>query len=203
MERITLPYRLILGSGSPRRKQLMEGLDLSFTVSPIPDLDEHQYPADTPPDQIPSFLAQAKSLAYPCPLEEDQLLITADTLVFIDENSGPAEILGKPQDRDAACRMLEHLSGKEHHVVTGVHLRSGNGIRLTFSDVTKVVFAPLSSEEIAYYVDKYRPYDKAGAYGVQEWIGYAGIERIEGSFYTVMGLPVHLLWKHIFTIFAR
>lgn len=182
-------YRIILGSNSPRRKELLAGLDLPFEVKVIPGLEEH-YPAGLPPEEIPVFLARQKAAAY-LPLEEDTLLITADTIVW---NHG--EVIGKPKDRQDAIRMLTSLAGHEHHVITGVCLTTQERQKC-FSSVSAVRFAPLSEEEITYYVNKYKPFDKAGAYGIQEWIGYIAVEGIEGSFYNVMGLPVQRLYREL------
>ena len=144
-------------------------------------------PADLPADEVAAFLSRLKSEAYPEPLGGKDILITADTVVIAD-----GRILGKPAGRETALDMLRSLSGRSHSVITGVTLRNGSRSR-TFDSRTKVFFKQLSDEEIDYYVDRYRPYDKAGAYGIQEWIGYVAIERIEGSFYNVMGLPVQKL----------
>ncbi|OQC57948.1 MAG: Septum formation protein Maf [Bacteroidetes bacterium ADurb.Bin013] len=200
-------YRIILGSASPRRQQLLEGTDLPFTVEPVNGLDEKHLPPETNPDEIPLLLARSKSLAFPRPLEVDELLITADTLVFskvLTETRGSNTrwtVLGKPASAREAYLMLERLSGSCHKVITGICLRFGDQKAhpepIVFSDYSLVWFMPLLQEEISYYVNKYKPYDKAGSYGVQEWIGYIGIERIEGSYFNVMGFPVHLLWKHL------
>lgn len=199
---LTFPYKLLLASASPRRKQLMQGMDLDFSVVSLPQVDELSYPDELIPQEIPPWLAQAKSNAFPRPLAPDELLITADTLVFCPTSSPQKPIvLGKPADREQACQMLERLSGAVHQVITGVHLRT-TARSLSFHDTTSVFFSRLDARQIAYYVDTYRPYDKAGAYGVQEWIGYVGIERIEGSYFNVMGLPVHKLWESLIT-FAR
>ena len=146
-----------------------------------------EYPRDLPADEVAAFLSRLKSEAYPEPLGGKDILITADTVVIAD-----GRILGKPAGRETALDMLRSLSGRSHSVITGVTLRNGSRSR-TFDSRTKVFFKQLSDEEIDYYVDRYRPYDKAGAYGIQEWIGYVAIERIEGSFYNVMGLPVQKL----------
>lgn len=182
-------YRIILGSNSPRRKELLAGLDLPFEVKVIPGLEEH-YPEELPPEEIPVFLARQKAAAY-LPLPEGTLLVTADTIVW---NRG--EVTGKPKDRQDAIRMLSSLAGHEHHVITGVCLTTQERQK-SFSSVSAVRFAPLSEEEITYYVDKYKPFDKAGAYGIQEWIGYVAVEGIEGSFYNVMGLPVQRLYREL------
>lgn len=193
-------YRVILGSASPRREQLLSGLDIPFTVQPVPDLNENDYPSGLSPYEIPEWLARAKSAVFPRDLEPDELLITADTLVFCGEG-----ILGKPASAGEAYKMLSVLSDRPHQVITGVFLRTSDHVLsgetgIGFSDITTVWFALLSEQEINYYIEKYKPFDKAGAYGVQEWIGYAGIERIEGSYFNVMGLPVHKLWRYLSTL---
>lgn len=182
-------YRIVLGSNSPRRRDLLAGLDIPFEVYVIPGVEEN-YPNSLPPQEIPVFLSKQKAEAY-LPLEERVLLITADTIVW----SG-TEVIGKPKDREDAIRMLRSLSGHEHQVVTGVCL-STTKKQDTFSVVSSVRFASLTDEEIMYYVDKYKPFDKAGAYGIQEWIGYVGVESISGSFYNVMGLPVQRLYQEL------
>lgn len=183
-------YRIILGSNSPRRRELLAGLDLSFDVYVIPGLEEN-YPDSLQPQEIPVFLSKQKAEAYLSTLEEQVLLITADTIVWNE-----TEVIGKPKDREDAIRMLRSLSGHEHQVVTGVCLTTTKK-QETFSVVSSVRFASLTDEEIIYYVDKYKPFDKAGAYGIQEWIGYVGVESISGSFYNVMGLPVQRLYQEL------
>ena len=183
-------YRIILGSNSPRRRELLAGLDLSFDVHVIPGLEEN-YPDSLQPQEIPVFLSKQKAEAYLFTLEDQVLLITADTIVWNE-----TEVIGKPKDREDAIRMLRSLSGHEHQVVTGVCLTTTKK-QETFSVVSSVRFASLTDEEIIYYVDKYKPFDKAGAYGIQEWIGYVGVESISGSFYNVMGLPVQRLYQEL------
>ncbi|WP_300284896.1 Maf family nucleotide pyrophosphatase [uncultured Alistipes sp.] len=180
-------YRLILASRSPRRRQLLADCGLDFTLACDYEAEE-RYPADLAPESVPVFLSELKSEAYPRPLAAGEILITADTVVV-----AAGRILGKPSGRDEAVSMLRLLSGRTHSVVTGVTLRDASR-RKSFDSRTAVTFRTLSEEEIAYYVDRYRPYDKAGSYGIQEWIGYVAIERIEGSFYNVMGLPVQKLY---------
>ncbi len=182
--------RIILGSGSPRRRELMEGLGINFTVDTGNDFVE-KFSADTPHEEIPVQLSIGKSRGFHRPLEDDEILVTADTLVLCGN-----EVLGKPRDREDACRMLRLLSGRGHEVITAVTIRD-TAHEVTFSDRTTVRFRTLSEEEINFYVDRFRPFDKAGAYGVQEWIGYIGITGIEGSFYTVMGLPVHRVYEEL------
>lgn len=183
-------YHIILGSNSPRRKELLAGLDLDFEVKVIPGLEEH-YPTNLQPEEIPVFLAKQKAAAYIPTLPEKTLLITADTIVW-NRN----EVIGKPKNREDAIQMLQSLSGHEHHVVTGVCLTTTEKQK-AFSVISAVKFATLTNEEIGYYVDKYQPFDKAGAYGIQEWIGYVGVESINGSFYNVMGLPVQRLYQEL------
>lgn len=181
------PYRLLLASQSPRRRELMTGCGLPYETAPKYACEE-LYPESLPAEEVPAYLSQLKSDAYPAPLEPGDILLTADTVVV----AGGA-VLGKPADRDAAVEMLHKLSGRDHEVITGVTLRGAERMR-SFSARSKVRFRRLSDEEIAYYVDNYRPMDKAGSYGIQEWIGYVGIEGIEGSFYNVMGLPVQRVY---------
>ena len=183
-------YHIILGSNSPRRRELLAGLDLDFEVKVIPGLEEH-YPATLQPEEIPVFLAKQKAEAYIPTLPEKTLLITADTIVW-NRN----EVIGKPKNREDAIQMLQSLSGHEHHVVTGVCLTTTEKQK-AFSVISAVKFATLTDEEIGYYVDKYQPFDKAGAYGIQEWIGYVGVESINGSFYNIMGLPVQRLYQEL------
>ena len=183
-------YKILLGSNSPRRKELLAGLDISFEVKVIPGLEEN-YPDSLQPEEIPAFLSKQKAEAYIPTLEKNVLLITADTIVW-NEN----QVIGKPADREEAIEMLKSLSGHEHHVVTGVCLTTTEK-QITFAVTSAVRFSNLSEEEILYYVDKYKPFDKAGAYGIQEWIGYVGVEGISGSFYNVMGLPVQRLYQEL------
>ena len=180
-------YTVVLASKSPRRQELLKGMGIPF-VCLVKETDEH-YP-EMPFDEVPAYLSLQKSLAFSDDeLPDHYLLITADTVVVADQ-----QILGKPKDRDEALRMLGMLSGKTHHVVTGVTVRSARK-RKTFAVTSKVTFARLDPEEMDYYVDQYRPYDKAGAYGIQEWIGYVGITGLHGSFYNVMGLPTRRLYQ--------
>ena len=183
-------YHIILASGSPRRRELMAGLGLDFSVADKFSVRE-EYPASLDPEQVPLFLAQLKSDFYPLPLDEGHMLVTADTVVILY-----GKILGKPRSRAEAVDMLERLSGHRHSVVTGVVMRTRER-QESFSEVSQVWFSPLTREEIEYYVDTYKPFDKAGSYGVQEWIGYAAIERIEGSFYNIMGLPIATLYRKL------
>jgi septum formation protein len=183
-------YKIYLASQSPRRKMLLEGLDLNFEVYVKPGIDE-SYPEGMGMMEIPEYLAESKSENYLDLLSPKTLLITADTIVW-----HKGKLVGKPKDRTDAVNILNQLSGDNHEVVTGVCLRSDKKKHI-FSSYSKVFFHTLSSMEIEYYVDIYKPYDKAGAYGIQEWIGYIGIEKIEGSFYNVMGLPVQSLYHEL------
>lgn len=184
------PWRLILASASPRRRQLLQGLDLPVEITSV-EVDETP-PVAMPHDQVAEHLARKKAEAWEGVLATDQVLITADTTVVIDDPNG-AHLLNKPVDDSDARAMLTLLSGREHRVITGVCMRTEQETR-SFADVAVVRFRALAAEEIAYYVERHRPMDKAGAYGVQDWIGYTAVERIEGSFYTVMGLPMHRVY---------
>lgn len=199
-------YRFILASKSPRRHELLAGLDIKFKVETGPEAPE-AFNGDIPHSQVPEYLAKHKSLAFPGGLEADEVLITADTLVFgshekleigmlSDEILQKCLILGKPKDREDAVKILSLLSDNTHYVLTGVAIRTPNEMR-SFTATTEVTFKKLSMEEISYYIGKYEPYDKAGAYGVQEWIGHIGITAISGSYYNVMGLPVQRLYQEL------
>ena len=181
---------VILSSASPRREQLVKGLDIDFAIE-LNGETEEVYDASMDPSEVPEYLSNLKSLHFGRVLTENEILITADTMVLCN-----GEILGKPADRDDAVRILSKLSGKRHTVITGVTLRSVSSQR-TFSATTDVWFRKLSQEEIYYYIDNYKPYDKAGAYGAQDWIGYIAIEKIEGSYFNVMGLPVQKLYREL------
>ena len=178
-------FNIILGSQSPRRKELLAGLDIEFTTKVIPGLEE-TYPDTLQGEEIPIYLAEQKAGAYT--LEDNDLLITADTIVWLN-----GHVYGKPADEAEAREMLRSLSGKTHDVITGVCVRT-NKKNVSFASTTKVRFAELTDAEIEHYVNKYRPMDKAGAYGIQEWIGYIGVEHIEGSYFNVMGLPIQRLY---------
>ncbi len=182
-------FELILCSASPRRRQLLQGLDLPVTITQA-DVDETP-PEGMPAEEVAEFLARLKASAWDGSLAPRQVLIAADTTVLIDHH-----LLNKPVDAADAARMLAILSGRTHRVITGVCLRTHSGLR-SFADVALVTFRTLSAEEIAYYVEEHKPFDKAGAYGVQDWIGYTGVSRIEGSFYTVMGLPMHRVYEEL------
>lgn len=184
-----MEYKIILASASPRRHQLMKEAGFSFEIRLKNTIEI--FPADMDISAVPEYLAGLKAAAFDGELGPDELLITADTVVCID-----AKILGKPENRGHAIEMLKTLSGRKHTVASGVCLTTV-GKQERFSVFTDVFFRQLSEEEIVYYVDTFKPFDKAGAYGIQEWIGYVGIERIDGSFYNVMGLPVQALYQKI------
>lgn len=181
-------YHIILASKSPRRQELLRGMGVDFEI--LTKETPENYPADLPLDEVPKYLSLQKSLAFKdSELPADYLLITSDTVVICE-----GEILGKPKDREDAERMLRMLSGKTHHVVTGVTVRSAEKTE-SFAVRSNVTFAGLEQDEIDYYIEHCKPYDKAGAYGIQEWIGYVGISGLEGSFYNVMGLPTRKLYQ--------
>lgn len=182
--------RVLLASASPRRRELLGMILPGFEIVSGRDVDE-TYPADLPAVDVPAYLSRLKAAAYADTLADNDILITADTVVILD-----GHILGKPTDASDACRMLAALAGRTHTVVTGVTITTRTSTD-TFSESTRVSFAPLSDAEIAEYVARFRPLDKAGAYGIQEWIGAAAIERIDGCFYNVMGLPLHALYRHL------
>lgn len=183
-------YKIILASNSPRRRELLSGLGVDYEVKIVPGIDE-TYPESLNGEEIPVYIAQEKANAYRASLQPDELVITADTIVYVD-----GMVLGKPVDEADACRMLRMLSGRTHQVITGVCLTTVD-FQKSFASVTKVTFDTLSDEEIGYYVEKYRPMDKAGSYGVQEWIGFVGVTGLKGSYYNVMGLPVQRLYKEL------
>jgi septum formation protein len=183
------PWRLILASASPRRRQLLKGLDLAVTITTV-DVDETP-PENMPHENVAAYLAQKKAEAWTGKLKKDQVLLTADTTVLVD-----GQLLNKPADDEDAVRMLGLLAGRTHKVITGVCMLTSREL-IGFSDESLVTFGSLSQDEIRYYVAKYRPMDKAGSYGVQDWIGYAGVQRIEGSFYNVMGLPLHRVYDEL------
>ena len=192
----TKGYRIILGSNSPRRKELLAGLDIEFTVD-TGNTFEEIYDPETPQEKIPEVLSEGKSYGFHRELEDNEILITSDTLVLCGDR-----VMGKPHSREEAIDMLKCLSGREHKVITAITLRS-KGACKTSSDTAIVHFKELSDNEIEYYIDTFKPFDKAGAYGIQEWIGYIGIGHIEGSFFTIMGLPVHLVYKELLTFINR
>ncbi len=181
--------KLILGSGSPRRKELLAGLGFDFEVR-TKDTDEH-YPETLALADVPEYLAELKAKALFADLSEEEIVLCADTVVILK-----GRILGKPTSREEAIEMLTELSGETHEVITGVFIgNSSSGTR--FSDRTEVTFSKLTQSEIANYIDNYKPYDKAGSYGVQEWIGYVAVEKMNGSYTTVMGLPTHLVYREL------
>jgi septum formation protein len=186
---LSLPYNIVLGSQSPRRKELLKLAGFDFRILDI-DYEEAIPKAGYNISDIPAYLAEQKAL-HAKGLNGNDLLITADTLVFLD-----GKIMGKPKDADQAFEMLSSLSGKMHEVITGVCLKYEQQIEI-FSDTTKVYFKPLEAEEIEYYIENYNPFDKAGAYGAQDWIGLIAIEKIEGSYFNVMGLPVHKVYESL------
>ena len=181
-------YKIILASNSPRRKELLAGLDVDFEVRVLKGIDE-SYPADLPTKQIAQYISQKKAAAYRNTIAHDELVITADTIVVLGD-----EVMGKPKDEADACRMLRELSGKTHQVITGVTLTTIEK-QHSFSVETDVTFKEFSEEEIVYYVKKYQPMDKAGSYGIQEWIGYVGVTSLQGSYFNVMGLPVQRIYE--------
>lgn len=187
-------YNIILSSNSPRRKELLAGLDLDFEVRVIPGIDE-SYPEDMPVGEIAEYIASKKSDAYKSLIKGNDLVLTADTVVILGD-----KVLGKPANRDDAKGMLRLLSGKTHHVITGVCLMTKDKQR-HFSVVTDVSFKELSDAEIDYYVERYKPLDKAGAYGIQEWIGHIGVTSIAGSYFNVMGLPVQRIYTELQNFF--
>lgn len=182
--------KLILSSASPRRKELLEGLGLDFTIDTGTSFIE-QYAPETPLEQIPALMAEGKSEGFHRQLADDEILLTSDTMVYCD-----GVVMGKPHSRDEAISMLHHLSGRVHHVTTAITLRDSHH-KITVSDTAYVHFKTLLDNEITYYIDNFKPFDKAGAYGIQEWIGYIGITKIEGSYFTIMGLPVHLVYEKL------
>ena len=182
--------KYILASNSPRRKELLAGLGLDFQVRVIDGIDE-SYPADIPVSEVAQYIAQKKADAYRSSMAPDELIITADTVVIVG-----SEILGKPKDEADAVRMLGALSGRTHQVTTGVCLLTAQK-HVAFSVTTDVTFKQLTSAEIHHYVSEYRPFDKAGAYGIQEWIGYIGVTGLNGSYYNVMGLPVQRIYTEL------
>lgn len=183
-------YKIVLASNSPRRRELLSGLNLEYTVRVLPDIDE-SYPDTLKGEEIPMYISREKAKAYRNSMAEDELIITADTVVCINE-----KVLGKPRTQEEAKEMLWELSGKTHQVITGVCLMTC-GLQRTFSATTQVTFDVLTEDEIEFYVEKFRPLDKAGAYGVQEWIGFVGVSRLEGSYFNVMGLPVQRLYQEL------
>lgn len=184
----TKKLKIILASASPRRRELLAGLDLDFEVKVIKGVSE-SYPENLHAEEVPQYISREKAAAYQ--IADDELLLTADTVVVVDNT-----ILGKPHDAADARRMLRLISGRTHQVVTGVTLTTAKAQK-TFGVATDVTFRQLTDDEIDYYITRYRPFDKAGAYGIQEWIGYVGVTSIHGSYYNVMGLPVQRIYQEI------
>ena len=182
--------KVILGSNSPRRKELLAGLDIDFEVDTENNFEE-TYSPDISHESIPEILSEGKSHGFHRELADDEILITSDTLVLCGDR-----VMGKPHSREEAYDMLRFLSGREHKVITAVTIRDRQTTS-TSSDTAIAHFKELSDNEIYYYIDKFKPFDKAGAYGIQEWIGYIGIEKIEGSYFTIMGFPVHLVYQEL------
>lgn len=183
-------YRVILASASPRRRELLKATGIEYILADKFECEE-EYPMSLSTEDVAAYLSRLKSFVYPNALSYNDILITADTVVVLN-----GRVLGKPADEAEAEAMLHALSGAEHRVITGVTLRSADKEH-TFSSCSKVRFTELSQEQIDYYISRYKPMDKAGAYGIQEWIGYVGIEGIEGSFYNVMGLPIQRLCREL------
>lgn len=183
-------YHIILASNSPRRRELLAGLGIDFDIRVLPDIDEH-YPTTLPVADIAQYIAAKKADAYVQTMADNELVITADTIVVVD-----AEVMGKPRNEADAHRMLSTISGRTHQVITGVCLTTKT-LRRQFSVTTDVTFKSLTNEEISHYITHYQPYDKAGAYGIQEWIGYIGVTALEGSYFNVMGLPVQRLYSEM------
>ena len=186
-------YKVILSSNSPRRKELFAGLGIDFDVRVISGMDE-SYPSDIPLKDVPQYIAKEKAAAYD--IATDELVVTADTVVIVDN-----EILGKPVDEDEARKMLRKLSGRSHEVITGVCLTTCE-LQRSFVVTSEVTFKKLSEEEIEYYVKNYHPLDKAGAYGIQEWIGYIGVTSLYGSYFNVMGMPVQRIYEELRNTFG-
>lgn len=180
--------KLILSSNSPRRKELLAGLDIPFEVLVMDGIDE-TYPNTLPTNEIAEFIARKKAEAYT--VDNGEVVITADTIVVLED-----KVMGKPADEAEASEMLRMLSGKTHHVITGVCLK-GYDKQKSFSVFSEVTFKKLTEEEINYYVSNYKPFDKAGAYGIQEWIGYIGVTSLKGSYFNVMGLPVQRIYEEL------
>lgn len=183
-------YKIILASNSPRRKELLSGLGVDYEVKTLPDVDE-SYPDGLSGEEIAKHIARGKAEAYRSLIQADELVITADTIVWLD-----GTVMGKPKDEEEAKNMLMRLSGKTHQVITGVCLTT-TSTQKTFATVTDVTFATLTDEEVDYYVTRYQPMDKAGSYGVQEWIGFVGVENLSGSYFNVMGLPIQRLYTEL------
>ena len=183
-------YKVILASNSPRRKELLGGLGIAYEVKAMPDVDE-SFPTNLESEEIPVYIAKKKVDAYKPIMQSDELIITADTIVWLD-----GIVMGKPKDAGEACEMLRRLSGRTHQVITGVCVTTIDK-QVSFSTVTDVTFEELTEEEIEYYVTHFKPMDKAGSYGIQEWIGYVGVRSISGSYFNVVGLPIQRLYSEL------
>lgn len=183
-------YKVLLASNSPRREELLRGIDIDFEIKVLPDIDE-SFPDNLPTEEVAEFVAQKKAGSYIKILKDNELMITADTVVILDD-----KIYGKPNNKEEAIEMLHAFSGKTHRVVSGVCLTSTTK-QISFSVSSDVEFSQLTTEEIEYYIERYAPFDKAGSYGVQEWIGYIGVKHISGSYFNVMGLPVQRLYREL------
>lgn len=183
-------YKILLASNSPRREELLRGIDIDFEIKVLPNIDE-SYPLDLPVEEVAEFVAQMKAKSYISILKEDELLITADTVVVLD-----GTIYGKPINKKDAAEMLRSLSGRTHRVISGVCLTSITK-QTSFSVASDVEFEQLTVEEIEYYIERYSPFDKAGSYGVQEWIGYIGVKHINGSYFNIMGSPIQRLYREL------
>lgn len=183
-------YRVLLASNSPRREELLRGIDIDFEIKVLPDIDE-SFPNDLTTEEVAEFVALKKASSYINNLNEDELMITADTVVVLED-----KIYGKPNNKEEAKDMLRSLSGKTHRVISGVCLTSTTK-QTSFSVASDVEFSTLSNEEIEYYIERYSPFDKAGSYGVQEWIGYIGVKHINGSYFNIMGLPIQRLYREL------
>jgi septum formation protein len=190
--RLVEGYKVILASNSPRRKELLGGLGIPFEVRTLSGIDE-SYPDTLRGEEIPMYISGKKAEAYQRMMADDEMIITADTIVYDN-----GQVLGKPKDREEAIQMLRQLSGHAHEVITGVSIVTKEKTS-QFASTSKVFFASLTDEEIIDYVDHYQPFDKAGAYGIQEWIGYVAVTRIEGSYFNVMGLPIQRLYTELKT----
>ncbi len=188
--RLVEGYRVVLASNSPRRKELLAGLGIDFTVRTLSDIDEN-YPDTLRGEEIPIYISGKKAEAYKKTMADDELIITADTIVYDNH-----QVLVKPHSREEAIQMLRELSGHAHEVITGVTIVTKQKT-IQFASTSKVFFASLTDEEITYYVNTYQPFDKAGSYGIQEWIGFVAVTRIEGSYFNVMGLPIQRLYTEL------
>ncbi len=195
MQRINKNIEILLGSKSPRRRELLANAGFTFRLVEISVNED--YPAGFPVEEVAAYLCEKKAMAWKEELKADEVLLTADTVVICE-----GKIMGKPQDEDEAFRMLRQLSGREHQVITAFCIRSRER-KIVRQAHTRVRFKPLTDDEIAYYIANYQPFDKAGAYGIQEWIGHIAIDHIEGSFYNVMGLPISLVYRVLMENFEQ